>query len=39
VLGHLFNDRFVTPLLRPALGDSTGVFGAAMLTAPRDGIG
>jgi N-acetylglucosamine kinase len=28
---HLFNDRFDTPLLRPALGDSAGVFGAAML--------
>jgi N-acetylglucosamine kinase len=33
VLKHLFNDRFDTPLLRPALGDSAGVFGAAMLTA------
>lgn len=30
---HLFNDRFETPLLRPALGDSAGVFGAAMLVA------
>jgi predicted NBD/HSP70 family sugar kinase len=30
---HLFNDRFDTPLLRPALGDSAGVFGAALLTA------
>ncbi|KAB2639922.1 MAG: ROK family protein [Verrucomicrobia bacterium] len=30
---HLFNDRFDTPLLRPALGDSAGVFGAAMLSA------
>lgn len=29
---HLFNDRFDTPLLRPLLGDSAGVFGAAMLT-------
>jgi N-acetylglucosamine kinase len=29
---HLFNDRFDTPLLRPALGDSAGVFGAALLT-------
>jgi len=28
---HLFNDCFETPLLRPALGDSAGVFGAAML--------
>jgi fructokinase len=33
VLKHLFNDRFDTPLLRPKLGDSAGVFGAAMLTA------
>lgn len=31
VLSHLFNDRFDTPLLKPALGDSAGVFGAAML--------
>ncbi len=30
---HLFNDCFETPLLRPALGDSAGVFGAAMLMA------
>lgn len=29
---YLFNDRFDTPLLRPQLGDSAGVFGAAMLT-------
>ncbi len=29
---YLFNDRFDTPLLRPELGDSAGVFGAAMLT-------
>ncbi len=33
VAKHLFNDRFDTPLLRPLLGDSAGVFGAAMLTA------
>lgn len=33
VLQHLFNDCFETPLLRPALGDSAGVFGAAMLAA------
>jgi N-acetylglucosamine kinase len=33
IQGHLFNDRFDTPLLRPELGDSAGVFGAAMLTA------
>lgn len=31
VCAHLFNDCFETPLLRPALGDSAGVFGAAML--------
>ncbi len=28
---YIFNDRFETPLLRPALGDSAGVFGAAWL--------
>jgi N-acetylglucosamine kinase len=33
VSSHLFNDRFDTPLLRPQLGDSAGVFGAAMLTS------
>jgi len=32
IRAHLFNDRFDTPLLRPLLGDSAGVFGAAMLT-------
>lgn len=31
IRSHLFNDRFETPLLRPELGDSAGVFGAAML--------
>jgi predicted NBD/HSP70 family sugar kinase len=31
----MFNDRFSARLLRPALGDSAGVFGAAMLTAGR----
>jgi predicted NBD/HSP70 family sugar kinase len=35
VTEFLFNDRFDTPLLRPELGDSAGVFGAAMLTAKR----
>lgn len=30
---HLFNDRFDTPLLHPLLGDSAGVFGAALLSA------
>jgi len=33
ICSHLFNDRFDTPLLKPALGDSAGVFGAAMLVA------
>ena len=28
---HLFNPRLATPFLRPALGDSAGVFGAALL--------
>jgi N-acetylglucosamine kinase len=36
VLKHLFNADIRTEFLRPALGDSAGVFGAAMLTAsPR----
>ncbi len=29
---HLFNSELRTPLLRPLLGDSAGVFGAALLT-------
>ena len=29
---YIFNDVFKTPLLKPQLGDSAGVFGAAMLT-------
>ncbi|HVW22497.1 MAG TPA: ROK family protein [Opitutaceae bacterium] len=33
VLAHLFNPEFRTPLLRPVLGDSGGVFGAALLAA------
>lgn len=35
-LPHVFNDVVKTPFLRPSLGDSAGVFGAAMLcsTAP-----
>jgi len=33
VCSHLFNDHFDTPLLRPQLGDSAGVFGAAILTS------
>jgi len=36
VLRHLFNGEVRTEFLRPALGDSAGVFGAAMLTSsPR----
>ncbi|CAA0116451.1 Fructokinase [BD1-7 clade bacterium] len=31
ILRTLFNPRFETPLVRPVLGDSAGVFGAAML--------
>lgn len=31
---HLFNRELRTEFLRPALGDSAGVFGAAMLAAP-----
>lgn len=29
---YVFNSSFTTPILRPKLGDSAGVFGAAMLT-------
>ena len=29
--GHVFNNRLETKLLRPSLGDSAGVFGAALL--------
>ncbi len=29
---YVFNPTFITPILRPKLGDSAGVFGAAMLT-------
>lgn len=31
ILKHMFNDRCETPLLRPVLGDSAGVIGAALL--------
>ncbi|MEM6724258.1 MAG: ROK family protein, partial [Bacteroidota bacterium] len=31
VLPHLFNKKFETPILKPKLGDSAGVFGAALL--------
>ncbi len=33
VVGHVFNHEVRTRFLKPALGDSAGVFGAAMLTA------
>ncbi|GAB4173946.1 MAG: ROK family protein [Terrimicrobiaceae bacterium] len=33
ILRHTFNKRLDTRLLKPALGDSAGVFGAAMLTS------
>jgi hypothetical protein len=33
VLRHVFNTELRTEFLRPALGDSAGVFGAAMLSA------
>ena len=29
---YVFNDRLDTPVVRPSLGDSAGVFGAAFLT-------
>jgi fructokinase len=29
---YIFNDRFTTPIVKPQLGDSAGVFGAAALT-------
>ncbi len=35
VLRHLFNPELKTEFLRPQLGDSAGVFGAAMLTRPK----
>jgi N-acetylglucosamine kinase len=33
---HLFNSELRIPLLRPLLGDSAGVFGAALLTGRRE---
>jgi predicted NBD/HSP70 family sugar kinase len=33
VLKHVFNTELRTEFLRPTLGDSAGVFGAAMLSA------
>jgi len=35
VADHIFNSRVDTVFLKPELGDSAGVFGAAMLTASR----
>lgn len=35
VLRHTFNSRVETRFLKPSLGDSAGVFGAAMLTIDR----
>ncbi|GHN02645.1 sugar kinase [Cytophagales bacterium WSM2-2] len=33
VKNYIFNDQFDTPMVRPKLGDSAGVFGAAYLNA------
>ena len=33
VLSHVFNTELRTEFLRPILGDSAGVFGAALLSA------
>jgi fructokinase len=32
VARHVFNDELTTPILRPALGDSAGVIGAALIS-------
>ncbi|OAN11082.1 sugar kinase [Photobacterium jeanii] len=37
ILPHLFNPRLATKIVKPALGDSAGVFGAAMLVANHAG--
>lgn len=34
--GHIFNNGLDTPILKPRLGDSAGVFGAAALVAESD---
>jgi fructokinase len=34
VARHVFNDELSTPIVRAELGDSAGVFGAALLVAP-----
>jgi predicted NBD/HSP70 family sugar kinase len=33
IVKHIFNNKVVTPILKPKLGDSAGVFGAAFLVA------
>ena len=39
ILGYIFNNTLKTRLLKPQLGDSAGVFGAAMLTTKqREGV-
>ncbi len=35
ILNHLFNSELKTKILQPLLGDSAGVFGAALLSAQR----
>jgi predicted NBD/HSP70 family sugar kinase len=35
---HIFNNGLDTPVLKPLLGDSAGVFGAAALTASHSGM-
>lgn len=35
VLSYVFNQELQTPFLKPILGDSAGVFGAALLSASR----
>jgi predicted NBD/HSP70 family sugar kinase len=37
ILSYIFNNELKTRFLKPALGDSAGVFGAAMLTIQRLG--
>ena len=34
ITARIFNPTFEAALLKPSLGDSAGVFGAAMLVAP-----
>ena len=35
---HIFNPRFETPIVKPKLGDSAGVFGAAFLGSKIQGL-